>query len=263
MVQAAVVVRRRDVTDVDNDGRAVLIQPDWPRHPRVRACFTTREGGVSRGVYASLNLAHHVDDDAADILENRRRLREALALDRDPAWLDQVHGRQVTRLEGVALQRCADASWTDQPGAACAIMSADCLPVLFADDAGSCVAAAHAGWRGLAAGVLEATVAALPVAPQTLTAWFGPAIGPAAFEVGGEVRAAFVSQDAALAAAFKPGRGERWLCDLYALARKRLAAVGVTRVHGGDRCTVSEPREFFSYRRDGVCGRMAALVWLV
>lgn len=240
----------------------MLIQLDWPRHPRVRACFTTRDGGVSRGVYAALNLAHHVGDDAEDVLENRRRLRETLALKRDPAWLDQVHGTQVTRLDGVAWQQCADASWTDEPRAACAVMSADCLPVLFADDAGSCVAAAHAGWRGLAAGVLEASVSALPVAPQKLTAWLGPAIGPAAFEVGEEVRAAFVTQDSGSAAAFKPSRDGRWLCDLYAIARARLAAVGVSRVHGGDRCTFSEPREFFSYRRDGICGRMAALVWL-
>lgn len=241
----------------------MLIEPDWPRHPRVRASFTTREGGVSSGAYASLNLAHHVGDAAADVMENRRRLRHALSLDSDPAWLDQVHGTQVAQVDVHAERRCADASWTDQRGIACAIMSADCLPVLFADDEGRCVAAAHAGWRGLAAGVLEATVAALPAAPQALSAWLGPAIGPDAFEVGPEVRAAFLSHDAALSAAFRPGREGRWLCDLYALARARLAAVGVTRVHGGDRCTVSEPREFFSYRREGVCGRMAALVWRV
>lgn len=241
---------------------AALIQPDWPRHPRVRACFTTRRGGFSRAPYASFNLAHHVGDDPAAVAANRRLLRESLGLDREPAWLDQVHGTRILRVENPPLTTCADAAWTDRTGTACAILSADCLPVLFADDRGSCVAAAHAGWRGLAAGVLEATITALPVAPGTLSAWLGPAIGPAAFEVGEDVRRAFVQQCPPLRSAFQAGRGDRYLCDLYAIARARLAEVGVTRVHGGGRCTFSEPADFYSYRRDGACGRMAALVWL-
>lgn len=241
---------------------AALIEPDWPRHPRVRACFTLRHGGFSRAPYDSFNLAHHVGDDAGAVAENRRLLRESLGLNGEPAWLDQVHGKQVLRVEAFASGACADAAWTGNAGVACAILSADCLPVLFADDEGRCVAAAHAGWRGLAAGVLEATVAAMPVGSEGLSAWLGPAIGPSAFEVGGEVRDAFVLPQPELARAFRPSRQDRFLCDLYAIARARLAAVGVTRVHGGDRCTFSESLAFFSYRREGVCGRMAALVWL-
>lgn len=241
---------------------AALIQPDWPRHPRVRACFTTRRGGFSGAPYASFNLAHHVGDDPVAVAANRRVLRESLGLDQEPAWLDQVHGTQVLRVGTLPPTTCADAAWTDRTGAACAILSADCLPVLFADDQGRCVAAAHAGWRGLAAGVLEATIAAMPVAPGTLSAWLGPAIGPAAFEVGEDVRTAFVQQRPQLQSAFRAAHGDHYLCDLYAIARARLAEVGVTRVHGGDRCTFSEPVDFYSYRRDGACGRMAALVWL-
>lgn len=242
--------------------RAALIEPDWPRHPRVRACFTTRHGGVSRAPYESFNLAHHVGDDLTAVAENRRRLCEAVGLNQEPAWLDQVHGTQVLRVGTAPGPACADASWTVQAGTACAILSADCLPVLFADDAGTTVAAAHAGWRGLAAGVLESTVAALPAEPAALSVWLGPAIGPTAFEVGGEVRDAFLRHRPQLQSAFRPSGSSRYFCDLYEIARARLAAVGVTRVHGGDRCTFSEPLAFFSYRRDGLCGRMAALVWL-
>lgn len=242
--------------------RPILIRPDWPRHPRVAACFTTRIGGHSDGPYAGFNLAQHVGDDPAVVAANRRDLRATLQLEHEPAWLDQVHGTEIAQVPGTSGPRCADAAWSDMPGRACVVMSADCLPVLFADDSGRYVAAAHAGWRGLLAGVLEATVARLPVAPISLSAWMGPAIGPRAFEVGEEVRAAFCAQDAAATAAFVRAEGGRYLADLYALARMRLAKCGVTRVHGGDRCTVSEPELFFSYRRQGACGRMAALIWL-
>jgi YfiH family protein len=240
-----------------------LIDPDWPRHPRVRACVTTRHGGASPSPYDSLNLAAHVGDDPANIAENRRRLRSAAGLRREPAWLDQVHGTRVVRIDGDELHDAgADAAWTDRLETPCVVMSADCLPVLFAADDGSCIAAAHAGWRGLAAGVLEQTLWALPVAPSVLSAWMGPAIGPTAYEVGAEVRAAFERTMSLPTAAFTPKPSGRWWCDLYEIARARLAAAGVTRVYGGNRCTLSESSEFFSHRRDGTCGRIASLVWL-
>lgn len=240
-----------------------LIEPDWPRPARVRACVTTRQGGVSAGPFASLNLATHVGDDPASVTENRRRLRAALALDAEPAWLDQVHGVDVTQIdETYAGPVSADAAWTCLAGRACAIMSADCLPILFADDQGSCVAAAHAGWRGLAAGVLERTIASLPVPAFRLGAWIGPAIGPAAFEVGPEVHDAFRQSMAVPAGAFVPSSSGRYLCDLYALVRARLAMAGIARIHGGTHCTYADPEKFFSYRRDGECGRIATLVWL-
>lgn len=242
---------------------AVLIHlQDWPRHPRVAAAFTTRGGGESRAPYDSFNLAHHVGDDPDAVQGNRRLLRETLALKQEPAWLDQIHGTRVARIDSPGSRACADGSWTDQGELACAILSADCLPVLFADAEGRCVAAAHAGWRGLAAGVLESTLSSMPASPGTITAWLGPAISRAAFEVGGEVREAFVSHDKTLEAAFAPGVGGRWFGDLYAIARARLAAAGVQQVHGGGRCTYAESQDFFSYRRDGRCGRMASLVWL-
>jgi YfiH family protein len=222
--------------------------------------MTLRTGGVSGGAYASLNLGDHVGDDPAAVATNRRRLREALALPAEPLWLEQVHGTDVAGFGGPGRPR-ADAAVALQPGQVCAVMVADCLPVLLADRSGTCVAATHAGWRGLAAGVLEAAVAALPADASQLVAWLGPAIGPDAFEVGPEVRKAFLAVDEAADEAFRPGIGDRWLADVYRLARQRLARAGVTDVHGGGLCTVSDPARFFSYRRDGATGRMAALVW--
>lgn len=240
-----------------------LVEIDWPERPTaVRATSTTRLGGVSLAAYASLNLGDHVGDAPERVAENRRRLVDLAGLPASPAWLRQVHGTRVLRLEaGSVAGQEADACWTDQPGVVCAVLTADCLPVLLADDAGRCVAAAHAGWRGLIGGVLEATVAALPVAPATLSAWLGPAIGPAAFQVGDEVRAAFVAAHPADAAHFQAD-GERWRADLFALARARLQRLGIHRVRGGDVCTWSDPRRFHSHRRDGVGGRMASLIWL-
>ncbi|MDO9452655.1 MAG: peptidoglycan editing factor PgeF [Stagnimonas sp.] len=238
-----------------------LLWPDWPVPANVHAVVSTRAGGVSRGPYASLNLGSHVGDDPAAVAENRRRFCVAAALGHAPGWLNQVHGCGVVRApvrDGVT----ADACWTQTPGVPCAVMTADCLPVLFADRDGSCVAAAHAGWRGLADGVLEATVAGLPVPASQLMAWMGPAIGPQAFQVGNEVRAAFVTQAAEDAAAFVAD-GARWRADLFALARARLARCGVTAIYGGGRCTVSEPEQFFSHRRDGISGRFASVIQLV
>jgi len=239
-----------------------LLEVDWPELPRsVRAASTTRLGGVSLAPYQSLNLGDHVGDAPERVAENRRRLVDLAGLPSPPPWLRQVHGTRVLQLvsDSVAGQE-ADACWTDQPGVVCAVLTADCLPVLFADDAGRCVAAAHVGWRGLVGGVLEATVAALPVAPETLSAWLGPAIGPSAFQVGDEVRAAFVAAEAQDAAHFQAD-GARWRADLFALARARLRRLGVHRVRGGDLCTWSDARRFHSHRRDGVGGRMASLIW--
>jgi polyphenol oxidase len=237
--------------------------PDWPAPARVRAAFTLRSGGVSGGAFASLNLGAHVGDKPEAVFENRLRVRRALDLPAEPTWLQQVHGKDVADLDGPHLATsAADAALTRSAGRVCAVQVADCLPVLFAARDGSAVAAAHAGWRGLAAGVLEATVSELGLAPAGLCAWLGPAIGPAHFEVGEEVRAAFVAQDAGAAAAFTANQRGRWLCDLYALARRHLAALGLQAVYGGAVCTYSDATRFFSYRRDGQCGRMAALIWL-
>ena len=238
-----------------------FLRPGWPAPARVRAAMTTRAGGVSTGPFASFNLATHVGDDPAAVAENRRRLRDALALPAEPAWLEQVHGARVVLLPEPAAGP-ADAAVTFTAGSVCAVLVADCRPVFLSGRDGDRVGIAHAGWRGLAAGVLEATVAALACDPGRLVAWLGPAIGPRAFEVGGEVRDAFLARDAGAAAAFVPGREGRWLADLASLARRRLAAAGVAAVTGGELCTHSDAARFYSYRRDGVTGRMAALAWL-
>jgi YfiH family protein len=238
------------------------IKPEWPAPPQVHAWSTTRTGGVSRAPYDSFNLGDHVGDDPDAVRQNRARLVEYLQLPAEPLWLNQVHGCQVVDPLRTTSRPEADASVSRQPNRVCAVLTADCLPVLFCDRAGTRVAAAHAGWRGLAAGVLEATVAALEVDPAEIMAWLGPAIGPDAFEVGGEVREAFVNSNAACATAFTVSSGDHWLADLYALARLQLAYCGVDAVYGGGFCTYTNAEQFFSYRRDGVTGRMASLVWL-
>jgi len=240
---------------------AGFLFPDWPAPPAVCAVMTTRGGGVSEGPYASLNLAAHVGDDPAAVTENRRRLHAALDLPSEPSWLQQVHGNAVARLPEPPADP-ADAAVAFRRGPVCAVLVADCLPVFIASRDRDRVGLAHAGWRGLAAGVIEATVAALDCDPARLIAWLGPAIGPEAFEVGEEVRAAFVSGSPAAAACFRAGRIGRWMADLPALARQRLLACGVDSVHGGGACTFADPARFYSYRRDGVTGRMAALAWL-
>lgn len=236
------------------------LTPDWPAPARVRACVTTRSGGVSQAPFDSLNLGAHVDDDPRAVEENRRRLTERLEC--RPSWLDQVHGVTVVEADPSRVLR-ADASWSAMPGVACTIMTADCLPALFCDRSGTRVAAAHAGWRGLAAGVLEATVDSLGVPGDELLVWLGPAIGPQAFEVGGEVRDAFVAAHAEARSAFVPSANPgRFMADIYRLARIRLGAHGVTAVHGGGFCTFSDTARFYSYRRSSRTGRFASLVWL-
>ncbi|MGH8279292.1 MAG: peptidoglycan editing factor PgeF [Gammaproteobacteria bacterium] len=238
------------------------ILPDWPAPASVHAVSTTRAGGVSRGPYASFNLGAHVDDDSRAVAENRLALRSELNLPVEPCWLKQVHGTRVVTLEDCAEVQDADGAVTRHSELACVIMTADCLPVLFCDRAGHAVAAAHAGWRGLAAGVLENTLAAMHTDPAEILAWLGPAIGPQVYEVGETVRAAFVAADRAADQAFEPHGAGKWLCDLYQLASRRLKVAGVTRIYGGGLCTYSDPQRFFSCRRDGQCGRMATLTWL-
>lgn len=240
-----------------------LIIPDWPLPPGVAAFSSTRVGGVSTGPYASLNLGAHCGDNADDVEENRRRLFAAAQMPSRPVWLEQVHGNAVLRLTGEPYaSKRADASWSDTPGTVCAVMTADCLPVLFCNQAGSEVAAAHAGWRGLCDGVLEATLASFNDRPENIMAWLGPAIGPQAFEVGDDVRDAFIAKDSQAASAFRPV-GEKYFADIYQLARQRLTTAGVTKIYGGDRCTFTEKDDFFSYRRDRITGRMASFIWLI
>ena len=241
------------------------IVPDWPAPPNVRSLLTTRKGGVSHGQYASLNLGQHVGDDPQAVATNRARVSERLAGAGEPLWLNQVHGTHVVDAVIVKSNEAppqADAAFSRSAGVVCVVLTADCLPVLFCDDAGSVVAVAHAGWRGLLAGVLEETMVAMGVPGRALMAYLGPAIGPQAFAVGDEVRSAFVAANAKAATAFTPLQSDKWLADIYRLARQRLAGQGVERVFGGAYCTVSEADRFFSYRRDGRTGRMAAMIWL-
>lgn len=242
------------------------IIPDWPAPACVHALMTTRAGGASRPPYDSFNLAAHVGDDPAAVQENRRRLLEHLPA--EPLWLTQVHGTAVAQAGHDETGVVADAAVARAPGRVCAVLTADCLPVLLCDERGSVVAAAHAGWRGLVAGVLEETVRSMGIGAARILAWLGPAIGPDAFEVGEEVRQAFIEHDPLAATAFRPALPgtldelpRKWLADLYALARLRLAGVGVERVHGGGACTWRDADRFYSYRRDGRTGRMAALIW--
>lgn len=239
-----------------------LLRPDWPAPLNVFAALSTRAGGVSLPPYDSLNLGGHVGDDAAAVRLNRRRFAARTNL-REPQWLRQVHGCEVVRLPHRDPQPQADACYTTEPSVACAILVADCLPVLICDRDGTVVGAAHAGWRGLRAGVLEALVARLPVPAERLIAWLGPAIGPADYEVGKEVREAFVEADPAATTAFVSRPNGRWLADLYALARLRLRRLGVASIHGGDRSTYAEGQTFYSFRREGVTGRFAALIALL
>lgn len=259
-----------------------LLRPDWAAPQNVQACVTTRLGGVSLAPFDALNLALHVGDDARAVAANRMRLRQSQTnLPQEPVWLEQVHGTDVVTLPlatcgDVSLANAAipkaDAAVSFTPGEVCVVMTADCLPVLFCRTDGTGVGAAHAGWRGLLDGVLENTVTALRAGKQgradqqnqacEVIAWLGPAIGPQAFEVGPEVRTQFIARDASAVAAFVPGQGDRWFADIYALARMRLQAVGVTQVQGGQACTFLESSTFFSYRRDGRTGRMASLIWM-
>lgn len=239
-----------------------FIFPDWPAPKNIRAAVTTRHGGVSQPPYASSNLATHVGDDPTVVRENRTRLRTALSLPAEPLWLKQVHGVTVVNAAQGGVEPEADGSFCPQPGVVCAVLTADCLPVLLCNRQGTKVAALHAGWRGLVGGVIEAGVKALNVPGDELLAWLGPAIGPEKFEVGAEVRAVFMQHDPQAASAFRSTRDGKYLADIYILARQRLQKLGLASVYGGGFSTVTDSARFFSYRRDGVTGRMATLIWI-
>ena len=239
------------------------IVPNWPAPPRVKAFVTTRAGGASTGPYATFNLGYTTGDDEHAVRANRERLRTLLP--QEPRWLKQVHGPRVLPADSVHDRPEADATFTRSPGHVCAIQVADCLPVLFTDRAGTCVAAAHAGWRGLAAGVIDNTLAAMTARgarAADVIAFIGPGIGPTAFEVGEDVLETYTRHDPGAASAFKPKSDGKWLADLFALARRRLDHCGVTDIYGGELCTYSNPERFYSYRRDKVTGRMGAFIWI-
>ncbi len=238
------------------------IVPEWPAPANVRALITTRAGGVSTGPFASFNLGLRSGDDPQAVMANRARLRRLLP--QEPKWLGQIHGADVADADDLAELPAADAAIARRPGTVCAVLIADCLPVLLCSRDGCLVAAAHAGWRGLSGGVIENTVHELGKAgatPGELLAYLGPAIGPNAFEVGADVYDAFLARDPLSARAFTPHRPGKWLADLFMLARQALERAGVSRAYGGGLCTVSDPQRFFSYRRDKTTGRMAALIW--
>lgn len=230
--------------------------PDWPAPANVKSLQTTRLGGVSAAPYSSFNLGDHVGDEIKDVVANRQQLPSPAA------WLRQTHSTIVVDASMVNTPIEADASFSRSEGVVSVVMTADCLPVLFCDQQGTVVAAAHAGWRGLCDGILEATVKAMDVKAEHIMAWLGPAIGPQAFEVGDDVRNEFIRHTAIAAAAFTPHSNGKWLGNIYLLARQRLNQLGVTQIYGGTECTFSDSERYFSYRRDGVTGRMASLIWL-
>lgn len=239
-----------------------VIHPDWALPANIKACVTTRKGGFSQGDYASLNLGDHVKDDPGTVARNRQLLRDHLGLPSAPLWLQQTHSTICINAAQSKTGCEADAAWTNQPGVVCTVMTADCLPVFFAHPSEGKIAIAHAGWRGLAQGVLENTLKSMDCPADQVTVWLGPAIGAKVFEVGDEVREAFVSQLDQAEAAFKRNNRGRWLADIYLLARQRLQQQGVQSLSGGQFCTYSESDRFFSYRRHAVTGRMASLIWM-
>jgi YfiH family protein len=240
-----------------------VIRPDWDAPANVVACTSTRRGGVSQGEWAELNLADHVGDDISHVLRNRQLLSDHLQLPSPPVWLQQVHGCDVAVADQLRSIAACDAGITSKQQVVCAVLTADCLPLLLCNQQGNRIAAVHAGWRGLAAGVIEQTVEKMQCDHAEILVWLGPAIGPKAFEVGGEVRQVFIDADIRADSAFTQITGEKWLCNLYKLARIRLDNLGVLNVSGGDFCTHSDADRFYSYRRDGVTGRMASLIWII
>lgn len=239
-----------------------FIQPDWPAPAAVRAFTTTRAGGISLSPYSSFNLAQHVGDDSDHVAQNRSMLKQQLALPEEPQWLQQIHGTALLDLDQQVADSEADGSFATVTNKVCTVMTADCLPILMCSSAGDKVAALHAGWRGLAAGIIGKGVAAMAVESAQLLVWLGPAIGPQNFEVGAEVYQAFVGQTPGTGTAFESTREGHWRANLYQLARLQLSELGVQQVYGGEFCTFEDTDQFYSYRRDGVTGRMATLIWL-
>ncbi|WP_027159622.1 peptidoglycan editing factor PgeF [Methylobacter luteus] len=235
------------------------LEPDWPAPGHVHAATTLRTGGVSSGGFASLNPATHVGDNVEAVRQNRQIIKAMLGLPAEPVWLEQIHSNKaIDAAKSQSLEQ-ADASYADKPGVVCAVLTADCLPLLVCNTGGNRIAAIHAGWRGLLSGVIGNTVAAM--GNQDLLVWLGPAIGPACFEVGAEVREAFIEKSAEFATAFKECGNGKWLADIYQLARVDLASLGIDRIYGGHFCTVTDHDRFYSYRRDKETGRMATLIW--
>lgn len=234
------------------------LKADWPAPDFIKAGTTLRQGGMSKGTFDSFNLATHVGDELAVVTQNRSMLNVPNA----PQWLEQVHSTKAVLLPNEEITPEADAAYTSEKNIVCAVMTADCLPLLITDKQGSCVAAIHAGWRGLCAGIIEATIKKIAVEPESLLVWLGPAIGPDVYEIGEEVYHAFIKDDDEAKQAFTSVSEGQWLFDIYHLAKLRLNKIGVKQIYGGDRCTLSEEEQFFSYRRDGVTGRMASLIWI-
>ncbi|MFV1996873.1 MAG: peptidoglycan editing factor PgeF [Acidiferrobacterales bacterium] len=245
-----------------NKPRANFVYPDWPAPATVRALTSTREGGVSLPPYASFNLARHVGDDPRHVDQNRSLLLQQLDLPGEPRWLEQVHGTALLNLDQNGTRNEADGSFSRLANRVCAVMTADCMPVLMCSSAGDRVAALHAGWRGLAAGILRKGVAAMAVEESQLLVWLGPAIGSKNFEVGEEVYRAFITQFSGAEKAFESAGAGHWYADLYLLARMQLRSLGVDQVFGGEFCTYTDTQRFYSYRRNGATGRMASLIWL-
>ncbi len=242
------------------------ILPDWPAVPHIKAVSTTRLGGCSEKPYDSFNLGVHVNDNPEFVEANRNQLLQELQLPAAPKWLDQVHGIELVYCDQASMGGLsADAAWTDQPGCVLSVMTADCLPVLLASESGDIVAVVHGGWRGLVDGILQKTVAELPVLPGALRVWFGPAIGPASFEVGSEVREAFLNQNSIFQDCFIPSSlaADKYFGNIFKLAEHCLRNAGVTQISGGGICTFNDKKRFFSHRRDhGATGRMASLIWI-
>jgi len=236
--------------------------PNWSAPANIKAITTTRRGGVSQAPFDSMNLGAHVDDDFNSVQKNRQILAESLELVESPVWLNQIHSNLVSNLDDEKPLIDADASVTTTQGKTCVVMTADCLPVLFCNQAGTAVAASHAGWRGLHTGILEKTVNSMNEKPENILAWLGPAIGSTAFEVGGEVRQAFMDVQAQAEQAFQERDNSKWLADIYLLAKQRLNAMGVQQVFGGGECTYSDTKRFYSYRREAKTGIMASLIWI-
>ncbi|MFI4955026.1 MAG: peptidoglycan editing factor PgeF [Gammaproteobacteria bacterium] len=240
--------------------------PNWPAPAQVRAFVTTRQGGFSGTPYISLNLATHVGDELLNVEANRQYVKNVLQMPEDIYWLEQVRGNTVLALDNLAISTQlpqADGSWASLPNKVCTVQSADCLPVLLCDQQGTCVSALHAGRQGLALGIIEQGVHALPVSPSRLLAWLGPGISGERYEVGEEIRQEFLATDVNTQIAFKPStRPDHWYVDLYLIARQQLQSLGITAIYGGNLCTYSDPERFFSYRRDGKTGRMATMIWL-
>lgn len=235
------------------------IKPEWPVARNVYAATTLRTGGWSIGGYRSLNPALHVGDAAETVFKNRRELTSMLNLPSQPMWLEQVHGNHVVKADLITQVEKADASYTDQANVVCAVLTADCLPILLASSDGCHIAAIHAGWRGLLDGIIGNTVDSLGT--MTFIAWLGPAIGPTCFEVGREVRTSYIHKSVQFSSAFIPVKEDKYMADIYQLARIELGMSGINQVYGGDFCTVSDKERFYSYRRDGKTGRMATLIW--